>query len=337
MRRLPFFAWPCTVAALLLVAHGADSATDAVPSQSTVVRVGEATMEAGRVTRAFSRLRGFQRQRFGATPKAQLRGYVEQVAARDLLLAEHGRRSGLLDSDRVRAQGRVILGDALVAHLRARLERESPVTNDEVRAYYDAHPELFQSPERIRILRLLVESEAEAAALIEKVKQLPNMDDWRNLVREKSRDRATSERGGDLGFVAADGTTDVPELEVDKSLFAAAQGVKDGEVVRQPVTEGKRYAVVWRRGSLAPKTLAFSDEAPKIRAQLANDRLEAELQKLVANLRQEHLREYSPVRLNGREFPIRDDTAAKPAPSGAPLGSTASALPSAAAATTSSR
>ncbi len=323
MRYLPSFALPSTVAALMLVAHGADSATDPAQSSAAVVRAGDSTLEVSRLAKSFSRLRDFQRQKFGATPKAQLRGYVEQVAVRELLLLEHGRKSGKLDSDRVRAQGKLILGDALVASLRTKLEREAPVTDEDVKAYYEAHPQLFHTPERIRIMRLLVETEPEATALIEKVKQLPNMDDWRNLVREKSRDRATSERGGDLGFVAADGATDVPELEVERSLFAAAQAVKDGEVVQQPVPEGKRFAIVWRRGSLAPKTLELLQEAPRIRQQLTNDKLDAELQKLVAKLRQEQLREHHPARLNDREFKPRPEPAAPPSAASAASAATA--------------
>jgi peptidyl-prolyl cis-trans isomerase C len=310
MRPLSSLTLPSTFAALLLATQGADSAIESSKGNTVLVRAGESTIDSGRIAKSFARLREFQRQRFGATPKAQLHGYVEQVAVSELLLAEHGRKSGMLDSERVRAQHQLILGEALVAGLRAKLEREAPVTNEDVNAYYDAHPELFHSPERIRIMRLLVDSEPEAKALIEKVKQLPNMDDWRNLVREKSRDRATSERGGDLGFVAADGTTDMPELEVEKSLFAAAHSVKDGEVVDQPVPEGRRFAVVWRRGSLTPRSLALSDEAPRIRQQLVNDRLDAELQKLVARLRQEHLREHHPVCLNDREFPPRPEPSA---------------------------
>jgi len=322
------FALPSTLAAALLSTQLADSASDPARSATVLLRAGDSALDSGRVMKAYARLRGFQREQFGTTPKAQLHGYIEQVAARDLLLSEHGRKSGTLDSDRVHAQYRLILGDALVAALRASLDRATPISDGEVKSYYDAHSELFHRPERIRIMRILVDSEAEATTLLEKVRQLPNMDDWRNLVREKSKDRATAERGGDLGFVAADGTTDVPELEAERSLFLAAQLVKDGEVVRQPVTEGNRFAVVWRRGSLAPKTLELAEEAPKIRVQLADDRVNAELLKLVAKLRQEHLREYHPVLLNDREFRILDSaTAPAPASATAPSASSGVATP----------
>lgn len=286
-------------------------ATDLAASAETdpiVVRVGSSSLTLSEVSRGFGRLFGFQRRKFGTDPVTQLRNYVGEIAVRDLLLAEYGRRSGKLDAAKVRASEQVILGEALVDSLRKSEQRDAPVTDADIKTYYDTHPELFNTPERIRINRLLVDSEVEAKALIEQIKRLPNMDDWRNLVREKSRDRATSERGGDLGFVAADGTTDVPELEIDRGLFAAAQGVKDGEVVGIPVPEGRRFAVVWRRGSLSARTLGLSSESPKIRQQLTNDRLESKLRALIASLRKQHLNEHYPDRLSGREFPLPGDS-----------------------------
>jgi peptidyl-prolyl cis-trans isomerase C len=267
-----------------------------------VVRIGSSAITASGLSRNFERLVEFQRKNFGSDAVTQLRHYVEQVVVRDLLLAERGRQSSARDAATVRASRQVILSDALVESLRAREQHESPVTDEDVKAYYDAHSDLFQVPERIRIFRLLVDSQAEAADLITHVKQIPSMDDWRNLVREKSRDRATSERGGDLGFVASDGTTDVPELEVDRALFAAAQGVKDGELVEQPVPEARRFAVVWRRGSQGAKTLELRIEGPWIRQALANDRVESRLRTLITGLRSQHLIEHHPERLAGRDF-----------------------------------
>jgi peptidyl-prolyl cis-trans isomerase C len=317
MRQLPSLVVTFAVAALLLATHAADSAPNVTmgtePSDPIVVRVGSSVVESSRIAKGFARLHDFQRRQFGATPKAQLRGYVEQVTTRDLLLTERGRKSGMLESSRVSAVHKLLLEQALTDVLRKRLERESPVTDVDVKGYYDAHPELFQAPERIRIFRLLVDSEAEASALIERVKRLSSMDDWRNLVREKSKDKATSERGGDLGFVAADGTTDVPELEVDRTLFAAARGAKDGDVVRQPVPEGKRFAVVWRRGSSAAKLLDLRRESPRIRQLLANERVDLELENMIARLRQEHLHGRYPERLEGRDFPQPSEALAQPA------------------------
>jgi peptidyl-prolyl cis-trans isomerase C len=324
MRRPLSSHLPAVVAVLLLASQVADSAGNRTEADPIVARAGASVIESSRIARAFARLHEFQRRRFGATQKAQLRGYVEQIAIRDLLLAERAKQSGLLEAPRVRAQHQLILGDALIESLRKGIERDAPVTDADVKRYYDGHQELFHTPPRLRIFRLLVDKQAEALELIERVKQLPSMDDWRNLVREKSKDKATSERGGDLGFVSADGTTDVPELEVDRSLFAAAQRVKDGEVVGRPVAEGNRFAVLWRRGSLAAKTLDLRQESPRIRQQLTNDRLDAELKLLIAKLRQQGLHDHHPERLEGRDFPPPSEPSVPPSAASAPIASASS-------------
>lgn len=302
MRRQPLGSFAYALLAMSLVTSEAGSTAEANPD-AVVVRAGSSTMTSSQLGEAFARLRPFQRQKYGRTVGAQLRGYVEQVVTRDLLLAERGKRSGLLDSSRVKARHHVVLGETLVESLGKRVERENPVTDTDVKNYYDAHPELFKTPARIRIQRLLVDTKEEAIELIDRVKQLPNMDEWRNLVREKSRDKATSERGGELGFVAADGTTDVPELEVNRALFEAAQTVRDGEVVPKPVAEGTRFAIVWRRGSVAEKVLDLKQESPRIREQLLNARVDQELNELILRLRREHLRDYHPQQVTDREFP----------------------------------
>lgn len=300
MRLYPSMALPIVGVALLGAAQVAKSAPSQPPS---VLRCGKSEISANRITRSFARLRDFQRKIFGPSPRAQLKGYVEQVAIPDLLLAERGRQSGLLDSDRIRIQHKLLLEAALTHRIGERLVREAPITDAEVKAYYDAHPELFRTPERIRIFRVLVDSESDANAIIERLQNLPSMDDWRTLVREKSKDKATSERGGDLGFVAEDGTTDIPELEVDRTLYAAVQPIKDGAIAPKPVPEGKRFAVLWRRGSLAARTLELASESARIRQQLILERLDREIQTLIAELRRTHLRDHHPERLKGREFP----------------------------------
>ncbi|HEY5955298.1 MAG TPA: peptidyl-prolyl cis-trans isomerase [Polyangiaceae bacterium] len=299
---------PLTCCLFLIAASLFTKQANSIQDEHILARCGSSGVDATLLLRRFARLSGFQRRQFGNTAAGQLRAYVEQSTAKDLLLLEQAKRLDLVRRPRIRGQYQLLLRDALIGALTEHIEHDFPVTDAEVKAYYDGHPELFKTKERVRISRLLVESADEAAALIERVRRLPNMDDWRNLVREKSKDKATSERGGDLGFVAADGSTDVPELEVDPALFLAARDVGDGEIVKQPVPEGKRFAVVWRRGSVAARSVELVTESTRIRRLLTNERVDRDLDNLIERLRAEHLREHHPERLNGREFPMRAST-----------------------------
>ncbi len=74
-------------------------------------------------------------------------------------------------------------------------------TDDEVKAYYDAHKTEFQSPARRRVAQILVATEAEAKALRAK---LDSGAEFETLARQSSRDFVTAPKGGDLGWITAE-------------------------------------------------------------------------------------------------------------------------------------
>ena len=52
-------------------------------------------------------------------------------------------------------------------------------------------------------------------------------------------------------------------MRVDPGLFAAADKVKDGELVKEPVKEGTKFAVIRRRGSLEASTRTLDQGPPR--------------------------------------------------------------------------
>src|SRR5690606_18577962 len=87
---------------------------------------------------------------------------------------------------------------ALVDQLRSQVAVPSAEAIDK---YMAAHPRDFNKPLRIRIFRLLVSTEQEAKKLLAELKMPLDLAQFRALCREHSVDKATHERGGDLGFV----------------------------------------------------------------------------------------------------------------------------------------
>ena len=149
----------------------------------------------------------------------------------------------------------------------------------------------------------MVANEAEAKAAIDKLRTSADFDVWRNLAREKSLDRATNMRAGELGFVAADGKSDMVELQVDPVLFAAAARLKDGEICKSPIREGDKFAVVWRRGHLAALRADPTSVATTIRAHLREARAASAFNELLAQLKAKYVTDLSPKRLDGVDFP----------------------------------
>jgi peptidyl-prolyl cis-trans isomerase C len=321
---------PRTIAtSSILSAIAFTSTAGSIESDPIVVTVGTRGIPLSLLSKRLESLADFQRQALGSLPTMQAKNYIQTVLIPELLMAEHGRKT--LDSvtPRRHATEAALLRQAYIANLKQSVMSEAPIAEVDVRKFYDTHPELFTAKEQIRLQRILVGSESEAKELIEKIKSLTSMDDFRNLAREKSLDKATAHRGGELGFVAEDGSTDVPELNVDKALFTAAKSLKDGQVVPSPVAEGKYFAVVWRRGSRAQKTASFESEYARIRQHLLEERVEARLSESLVSLSKNSLTFRRPELLETIDFkPILErGFSIQPSPASALSAAQASSKP----------
>ena len=189
---------------------------------------------------------------------------------------------------------RRVLHDVLEREIR----EKSPPGLDEVKAYYDAHRDQFVRGERIQIWRIVVDDQALAKRIIDEAKGPGGPERWKALAREHSLDAATKMRGGALGFVYADGHTEAPQVRVDAALFDAARKVKDGEIVSEPVPEGKHFSVVWRRGSISAVERPIEQERPAIEQVLLRQRVKKAFDNLLERLTKQNVHEIHPELLD---------------------------------------
>ncbi|MDR3556687.1 MAG: peptidylprolyl isomerase [Syntrophobacteraceae bacterium] len=110
------------------------------------------------------------------------------------------------------------------------------VTPQEVKAFYDSNPKLFNAPEMIRASHILIKvgptaSAKEKKAAMAKIKavqkRLRKGEDFAKVAKEVSEDTGTKANGGDLNFFAKGQM--VPEFE--KAAFALKPG-QVGDVVK---------------------------------------------------------------------------------------------------------
>jgi peptidyl-prolyl cis-trans isomerase C len=80
----------------------------------------------------------------------------------------------------------------------AYIEEAGIVTEDEVRAFYDANPSLFVRPEQRHAAHILVPDEAKAQEVI---RSLAEEVKWEEAVKTYSTDASTKEKAGDLGWI----------------------------------------------------------------------------------------------------------------------------------------
>ncbi|WP_437735933.1 peptidyl-prolyl cis-trans isomerase [Sorangium sp. So ce1335] len=269
-------------------------AQPAAAGDAVVARVGDKVITAAEVERRIAQIPPFQLQSFGRTPDEIRKNFVSQVLVRELLLAQGAAAQKLTERADVQDRIRGVLRAALLQRIQAEAAASSPVTDEEVRAYYEANRDRFSAPPMVALWRVLVATREEAEAILAELKKDPSPQRFKDIAREKSLDKATHLRGGDLGFVAPDGSTSEPGLKLAPELLEAAARVKDGELVPEPVPEGDRFAVLWRRQSRRPVSRSLEQEAPSIRQILAHGKAEAQVKQLLERLRAQDVSGHAP-------------------------------------------
>ena len=272
-------------ATLLLLSAPAAFAADAKP----VAHVGAETVSADTLSSSIGRIPDFQRAALGNSPSNLKRRVLDTLVIPDLLYAQEAKRLKLGERATVRNRQREVLRAAMDHELRRETSAKTPITADDIRAYFEANRGRFETPRRLHIWRILGDDEALAKKVIADCKAVDGVQRWSQYARESSLDKATHLRNGDLGFVHPDGDTDTPTLRVDPALFAAADQLKDGELATEAVKEGARWAVIWRRGSMKAINRTLEQEQASIRQVLERQRVELARDALLNELRSKYV------------------------------------------------
>jgi peptidyl-prolyl cis-trans isomerase C len=175
-----------------------------------------------------------------------------------------------------------------------------------VKRYFDANRARYDSPERINVWRILCKSKDEAITVLDAAKKDSTIANFTGLAREHSLDKATSMRGGNLGFLAPDGTSNEAGLKVDPLVVRAAQRLKDGELAPLPIPEGEYFGVVWRRGTVAASRRTVEEVAGQIRDLLWKEKKEQAEKKLLDDLRARDVSQLNPALIDTIEISTSD-------------------------------
>jgi peptidyl-prolyl cis-trans isomerase C len=296
----------------------APAAGDDAPRRARVVlTVGSRKVTVGELEDHLAAIPPYQLEVLGASSQAVARAYLEQVLVRDLVLAEGASQRGLAQALPTSQLLVRALSGATLRNTRGPYASAAAVPPADVSRYYDENRARFLAPERVNLWRILCKTRDEAASILDTARREPTIARWNELAREHSLDKATNLRGGNLGFVAPDGVSNEAGVKVDPALVAAAQAVKDGELLPQPVAEGSAFAVVWRRGTVAANRRTLDEASAQIRAALYRERSEAAEKTLIGELRARNVKDLNPSLLGLIELRPFDAGLGQPrAPSG---------------------
>jgi peptidyl-prolyl cis-trans isomerase C len=174
-------------------------------------------------------------------------------------------------------------GLAIQALLDKEVIRKIAVSDQQVRSFYDDHPDLFRQPEQVKASHILIQvpkdaNDAQKAAAMAKIKSLKQRIDkgenFATLAMQYS-DGPSKIKGGDLGFFTHD--------QMVKPFADAAFALKPGQV-SDVVTTRFGYHLIRVTDHKPAQTMAFNDVkdaiSKRLREQQEGKEIGAYLEKL---------------------------------------------------------
>jgi peptidyl-prolyl cis-trans isomerase C len=242
----------------------------AADASAVVARYAGKELTTAGAQEAMKRLPGPSRA-YLSSPERK-RQFVDNLIVNELIF-EEGRRQGLADDPDIQRQVDEFRQRLVVQRVMRDLRKRPEVGDEEAKQKYDANPNLY-STTQIRASHILVKDEATAKELRAQLVEKP--DTFAELAKQKSTDLGSGRRGGELGLFGPGRM--VPEFE------AVAFSIKPGEISEVVKTQyGWHIIKVTERkeGSVRP----FDQVKAQIKSQIANQRLQAQLDKYMADLR----------------------------------------------------
>jgi peptidyl-prolyl cis-trans isomerase C len=248
-------------------------------ARQVLAKVGDRDITLGEYAETLERMDPFERIRYQSPDRRkQLLNEIIQVE----LLAEEAKRRGLDKQPETQERVRQMLRDELLRDMRQSVPGPSDIPEAEVRAYFEAHHDEFKEPERRRVAHLLLASEAQAKAALQKALGA-SAADWGRLVAQVSLDKppqssgpAPTELAGDLGIVGPPGHPRGANPRVPEALRAAVFEIdKLGGVLDRVVTESGHFHVVRMTGRTEARDRSYQDAERTIRVALVQQRIRA--------------------------------------------------------------
>ncbi len=257
-----------------------------------VAKVGDRTITLGDFARAVERMDQYDRLRYQS--KERRHELLEEMIDVDLL-ADEAKRRGLDKDPEAQDMLRMILRDAMLSQSREGLPTPAQVPDQEVRAYFDSHPEKFVEPERRRVAAIVMSDKKDAEKVLKEAAKAKTVGEWGELVQKHSltapRHKGPTnpaELAGDLGIVGPPDDPRGSNLRVPEPVRAAAFQLKDVNDLAPDLVEAEGRFFIVRLAGVSPphhRTLAQADKA--IRVLLIQAKMAARERALEADLRKQ--------------------------------------------------
>ena len=229
------------------------------------------TLTSGRILKEIERLPAPSRAYLSAPDRKKQ--FVENMVLNELLFSE-GQRQGYDKDADIDRQVNDLRRRLVVQKVVREFQKAPEVTDEQAKKYYDDNPNLY-STTQIKASHILVKDEKLAQEIHDQVKSDPSK--FAELAKEKSVDKTSGQKGGDLGMFGQGRM--VPDFE------RAAFALKAGEISDVVKTQyGFHVIMVVERkdGERRP----FEQVKDQIKATIRNKAIQDQQDKRYADLKQ---------------------------------------------------
>ncbi len=213
------------------------------------------------------------RKTYESAPQIQAQATFEQfypqavtIWANSKALQSAAQKSGVENSEEYKQQLEAIKAD-LLGKVYLKQEIEKRVSDNDIRNFYNQYKKDFKPQKEMRAHHILVDNEDTAEDIITKIKK---GDDFNELAKKYSK-----EKNADLGYF----TKDMMVPEFGEVAFK----MKKGEYTKEPIKTKFGYHIIKVDDVRDSKPVSYEDAKEQIRARLAQEKLPALLNEIVAN------------------------------------------------------
>lgn len=231
---------------------------------AVVARVGGRSVRLGDLRKTIDAAPPTIRDQYRSEPERLVELYEAFLRA-ELLARAAARTLGDADGPR-RATREAAVETMLREQAKARAAR-TPISDAEVAAYFAAHRHEFNRPEMRRASHIQVADRQQAMALLAELRDADSHR-FRKLALERSEDRETRLRGGDLRYFDREGRAQNRlDLSIEAALAEAAFEIAEvGGIAPRPIAVKERFSIVMLTGRRPATEPELDEVSERIRA-----------------------------------------------------------------------
>jgi peptidyl-prolyl cis-trans isomerase C len=253
-------------------------------AKEPLVVIGDTTITVGDFAEQLADKSPYLRARY-ASPERR-RELLEELV-RFELLAREAKRRGLDQSEEVqRTKRQLMVQQMMKAEFEDKVQL-SDISDDDIKAYYDAHRDEFHKPAQVRASAILVKDEAKARKLLTQLSDKPDDDElFRQLATTQNDDAMLKERAGDLQFFSRPSERVEGDPVLPDAVAEAAFKLSEiGDLAPEPVKTANGFYIVKLTGKRKELARTLDQARRPIQHKLWRERREAAIQGFVAELR----------------------------------------------------